>query len=127
VLSAGDNFLAGPEFNASLRKGPPFYDSTVIDLAGYDALGIGNHEFDFGPDVFADFVEGNSIAVPYVSSNLVFDDEPRLAGLAEQGRLARSVVIEKRGIKIGVVGATTSPAGPPRCPRTGSRGCASTA
>ena len=107
VLSAGDNFLAGPEFNASLRKGPPFYDSTVIDLAGYDALGIGNHEFDFGPDVFADFVTSNSVAVPYVSSNLVVADEPRLAGLAEQGRLARSVVIEKRGMKIGVVGATT--------------------
>jgi 2',3'-cyclic-nucleotide 2'-phosphodiesterase (5'-nucleotidase family) len=107
VLSAGDNFLAGPELDASLRKGPPFYDSTVIDRAGYDALGIGNHEFDFGPDVFADFVASNSIAVPYVSSNLVFDGEPRLAGLAERGRLARSAVIEKRGIKFGVVGATT--------------------
>jgi 2',3'-cyclic-nucleotide 2'-phosphodiesterase (5'-nucleotidase family) len=107
VLSAGDNFLAGPEFNASLRKGPPFYDATVIDLAGYDALGIGNHEFDFGPDVFADFIESNSVAVPYVSSNLDFDDEPRLAGLQAQRRLARSVIIEKRGMRIGVVGATT--------------------
>jgi 5'-nucleotidase len=107
VLSAGDNFLAGPEFSASLRKGPPFYDSLVIDRAGYDALGIGNHEFDFGPDVFADFVAGGDRRVPFLSSNLVYGEEPRLAGLQRDRRLARSVIVERRGLRIGVIGATT--------------------
>src|SRR5918996_5844897 len=30
ILSSGDNFLAGPEFEASLRNGPPFYDSILM-------------------------------------------------------------------------------------------------
>ncbi|MDX1520144.1 MAG: bifunctional metallophosphatase/5'-nucleotidase, partial [Anaerolineae bacterium] len=37
LLSSGDNFLAGPEFNASLEKGAPYYDTTAIGLIGYDA------------------------------------------------------------------------------------------
>jgi len=107
VVTAGDNFLAGPEFNASLSKGPPYYDSMVIDLAGYDVLGIGNHEFDFGPDVFADFVSGNEVPVPYVSANLDFSGEPRLAALVAEGRLARSAVVVKKGVRIGIIGVTT--------------------
>ncbi|MGH6913235.1 MAG: hypothetical protein ACREH3_05965, partial [Geminicoccales bacterium] len=58
TLSSGDNFLPGPEFTASLEKGVPFYDSMVISAIDYDALAIGNHEFDFGPDVLVDFIEG---------------------------------------------------------------------
>ena len=51
VLSAGDNYRAGPEFSASLARRPaPFYDTIALDLIGYDAIVLGNHEFDFGPD-----------------------------------------------------------------------------
>lgn len=38
MLSSGDNFLAGPEFDASLEKGVPFFDTIALDLIGYDAL-----------------------------------------------------------------------------------------
>ena len=55
LVSSGDNFLAGPEFNAGLDNGQQ-YDATALDLIRYDALAIGNHEFDFGPDVFDTFV-----------------------------------------------------------------------
>ena len=34
MLSSGDNFLAGPEFTASLRKGVPFYDSLALQQVG---------------------------------------------------------------------------------------------
>ncbi|HYY76528.1 MAG TPA: hypothetical protein VE644_09445, partial [Gaiellaceae bacterium] len=40
MLSSGDNFLAGPEFNASLDKGVPFFDTIAMDLIGYDAVAI---------------------------------------------------------------------------------------
>jgi len=108
LVSSGDNFLAGPEFNASLQKGVPFYDTIAMDLFGYDAVDIGNHDFDFGPDILADFIEGyQTTQPPYLSANLDFSNEPRLQALVEQGRVAASVVVEERGELIGIVGATT--------------------
>jgi 5'-nucleotidase/UDP-sugar diphosphatase len=107
TLSSGDNFLAGPEFNASLEKGPPFYDSMVVNAIDYDALAIGNHEFDFGPEVLADFIEGVDPEVPFLSANLDVSAEPRLQALAEAGRIAGSVVLERDGERIAVIGATT--------------------
>ena len=107
LLSSGDNFLAGPEFNASLEKGAPYYDSTAISLIGYDAMAIGNHEFDFGPEVLAQFIEGVGGDFPFVSANLDFSGEPALQALADSGNIVKSVVIDEAGQQIGVVGATT--------------------
>jgi 5'-nucleotidase / UDP-sugar diphosphatase len=107
LLSSGDNFLAGPEFNASLQKGFPYYDSIAITAMGYDAITIGNHEFDFGPDVLANFIAGVGGDVPFISANLDVSAEPALALLEAAGRIAPSVVIHHRGERIGVVGATT--------------------
>ncbi|HEX6338201.1 MAG TPA: 5'-nucleotidase C-terminal domain-containing protein [Jiangellaceae bacterium] len=108
LLSSGDNFLAGPEFQASLDKGVPFYDSLALSRIGYDAMAIGNHEFDFGPDVLADFIEGfGGDGPPFVSANLDVSDEPRLAALADDGTIVASTVVRERGERIGVVGATT--------------------
>ena len=107
TLSSGDNFLAGAEFSASLESGVPFYDSIAADLIGYDAMAIGNHEFDFGPDVLADYISGVNRSIPFVSANLDVSGEPSLQALAETGRIVPSVVIRERGERIGVVGATT--------------------
>jgi 5'-nucleotidase len=108
LLSSGDNFLAGPEFQASLDKGVPFYDSLALSRIGYDAMAIGNHEFDFGPDVLADFIESfGADRPPFVSANLDVSDEPRLAALAADGTIVASTVVRERGEQIGVVGATT--------------------
>ncbi|HEX6233145.1 MAG TPA: 5'-nucleotidase C-terminal domain-containing protein [Jiangellaceae bacterium] len=108
LLSSGDNFLAGPEWQASLDKGVPFYDSLALSRIGYDAMAIGNHEFDFGPDVLADFIESfGADRPPFVSANLDVSDEPRLAALADDGTIVASTVVRERGERIGVVGATT--------------------
>ncbi|HEU4542474.1 MAG TPA: 5'-nucleotidase C-terminal domain-containing protein [Jiangellaceae bacterium] len=108
LLSSGDNFLAGPEFQASLDKGVPFYDSMALSRIGYDAMAIGNHEFDFGPDVLADFIESfGADRPPFVSANLDVSDEPRLAALTDDGTIVASTVVRERGERIGVVGATT--------------------
>ena len=108
LLSSGDNLLAGPEFTASLTKGVPFYDTLALKAMGYDAMAIGNHEFDFGPDVLADFITGfGRDAPPFVSANLDFSDEPRLNALVRKGTIVASTVVNERGEKIGVVGATT--------------------
>jgi 2',3'-cyclic-nucleotide 2'-phosphodiesterase (5'-nucleotidase family) len=107
MISSGDNFLAGARFQASLAKGVPFYDSLALKAVGYDAMVIGNHEFDFGPDVLADFIAGFDGTVPFLSANLDVSDEPRLAALREQGIIAASTTLKVRGETIGIVGATT--------------------
>lgn len=105
TLSSGDNFLAGPEFQASLDKGAPFYDALALNRVGYDALAIGNHEFDFGPDALAAFVSGFAVETPFLSANLDVAGEPLLAALG--GRIARSTVVTDGGQRFGIVGATT--------------------
>ncbi len=109
MVSSGDNFLAGPQFNASLEKGIPFFDAIALDEVGYDGVAIGNHEFDFGPEILADFIESFETEPPFLSSNLLFGAEPRLAALEGQGRIAPSTVtaVPGRGA-VGIIGATTT-------------------
>ncbi|PRX92353.1 bifunctional metallophosphatase/5'-nucleotidase [Allonocardiopsis opalescens] len=107
TLSSGDNFLAGPQFAASLDHGTPYYDSLALRRINYDATAIGNHEFDFGPDTLADFITGMSPRTPYLSANLDVTAEPALAALADQGRIAAATVVRENGEDIGIIGATT--------------------
>jgi 5'-nucleotidase/UDP-sugar diphosphatase len=107
MLSSGDNFIAGPEFNASLENGVPFYDTIAMELIGYDAISFGNHDFDFGPDVLADFLDGYMVPPPYVAANLDFTGEPRLQAYVDAGVIAPATVIKERGELIGVIGLET--------------------
>ncbi len=106
TISSGDNFLSGPELSVSLNGNSPFYDALALNLIDYDVLTIGNHEFDLGPDLLARFITATTTA-PFISANLDVSGEPALAALQEQGRIAASVVVEKQGRRIGIIGATT--------------------
>ena len=91
-----------------MEKGVPFYDAIAMDLIGYDAMCLGNHDFDFGPDTLADFIESFTTSqVPFLSANLDFTAEPRLQALVDADRIAASVVVEVGGEEFGIVGATT--------------------
>jgi 5'-nucleotidase len=107
MLSSGDNFLAGPEFNASIENGIPFYDAIAIEAIGYDAISLGNHDFDFGPDVLTDFLSSYTSAPQYLSSNLDFTGEPGLQAFVDSGVIAPSTVVTTAGQQIGIVGAVT--------------------
>ena len=108
MLSSGDNYLAGPEFNASIEAGAPYYDTKAVDIIGYDALAIGNHEFDFGPDVLATFISGFSLTSPkFVTANLNFENEAGLQALVDDETIVKRTIIEKDGYRFGIVGATT--------------------
>ncbi len=107
MISSGDNFLAGPEFNVGLMNGVPFYDTIAMELIGYDAVNLGNHDFDFGPDVLADFIDGYTVAPPYVSANLDFSGEPRLQAYVDAGVISPATVMKQRGELIGVIGLET--------------------
>jgi 5'-nucleotidase len=106
LLNSGDNYLPGTTFQASQQEGAPFYDGIAVKFLGYDALAIGNHEFDFGPPTFRRFIE-TVPNVPFVSANLDYSMEPTLADL-EGDRLVKSTIVRAGGKRIGVVGLTTA-------------------
>ncbi|WP_052667811.1 5'-nucleotidase C-terminal domain-containing protein [Nitriliruptor alkaliphilus] len=107
TISAGDNFLAGPRLNASIDQDlDPFYDALVYTEGGFDAMTIGNHEFDFGPDFLAAFIEAAD-DIPFISANLDVSGEPSLAALEDAGRIGASTMLRTVGRDIAVVGATT--------------------
>ncbi|MEU6645809.1 5'-nucleotidase C-terminal domain-containing protein [Saccharomonospora sp. NPDC046836] len=107
TLSAGDNYLAGPELSASMADGAPFYDAIAVNEIGYDVSTIGNHEFDFGPDVFAEFVDGVGGSLTFVSANIDVSGEPALRAQAKDGTIVRSDVVRSAGQRIGIIGLTT--------------------
>jgi 5'-nucleotidase len=110
MVSSGDNFLAGPEFNASLSLplGTPFYDSIALQAIQYDAICLGNHDFDFGPEILADFINGFTDGTKFLSANLDVTPEPSLAPLAASGRIAKRTTAVTNGVTVGFVGATTT-------------------
>lgn len=106
TVSAGNHFLAGPNFTASLANNK-FYDARLIEIIGYDALAMGSHDFDFGPDILARFIsQVRYRSSPFLSANLDFSAEPSLARLVNRGRIASSRVLRKNTERIGIVGAT---------------------
>ena len=106
MVSTGDNFLSGAEWNASLEHGIPFYDAVAMELIGYDAITLGNHDFDFGPDVLRDFILSFSNPL-FLSANLDFRLESGLQELVDAGGIAKSTVVVTGGRSIGIIGATT--------------------
>lgn len=113
-LNAGDAFLPGPRFTASLNNlpnsysdgGQDFYDAIALRQIGFDAMVFGNHEFDLGPQVAARFAKVSGST--YLSSNLNFDATAEFSALKASGQVAPSKVITTAaGHKIGLVGATT--------------------
>ncbi len=106
TLTSGDNFLASQEFGVSLAREGPLYDSVALSGV-YDAMALGNHDFDMGPEVTARFIKGFDPAIPFLSANLDFSAEPELQALVDEGLIAPSTVIVTGGARIGVVGAVT--------------------
>src|SRR5688572_12673154 len=70
TLSAGDNFLPGPNLSASEDSGVANYDAQAFSAAGFDASALGNHDFDLGPDYLADWLGDVSDDIVFVSNNL---------------------------------------------------------
>lgn len=84
----------------------------LMTQLGYDAATIGNHEFDFKPQGLAQMIQSAQREVgelvPILSANMVFSksesEDDGLEALAESGVIKPYVVIEKAGIRFGIVG-----------------------
>jgi 5'-nucleotidase / UDP-sugar diphosphatase len=95
LLSAGDMFQGTPDSN--LFRGAPVLE--IMNSAGFDAMALGNHEFDWGLDVLAELREG--AAFPFLSANVVDSAGRPLPGIAPY------VLLERKGVRIAVLGVTT--------------------
>ncbi|MGB1075736.1 MAG: alkaline phosphatase D family protein, partial [Flavobacteriales bacterium] len=95
------NLFAASEFSNSL-------DALALDYLDYDALCIGNHEFDLCPDALASFIGlfPNS-EPPFLNINLDFSAEPAMAALVELGRVVNSTVLDVAGQEVAVIGLVT--------------------
>ena len=70
----------------------------MMNLAGYDAWCLGNHDFDHGRENVSKIVQ--LLKFPTLSANLVVEGEPAI-------KHERWKVIEKGGLKLGVFGLMT--------------------
>ncbi|MEQ8524570.1 choice-of-anchor I family protein [Gracilimonas sp.] len=110
MLTSGDNFLPGPEFNVgqeNVENGGDYYDAIALNAIGYDAFAIGNHDFDFGPDVLEEFISQLGENAPFISANLDFSGEAGLQAQFDNGLIAKSTILYTNGDSVGIVGATT--------------------
>jgi 5'-nucleotidase len=96
LVDAGDQFQGTLFYNK--YKGEAAQE--MMNELGYDAMTIGNHEFDDGPGTLASFIRG--VNFPVVSANIETAEESELAGLIEP-----YTVLEVGGEQIGVIGYTT--------------------
>jgi len=92
LFDAGDMLQGSPYFN--LYKGE--VEFKLMSSMGYDAVTIGNHEFDNGLEAFAKIIQHANF--PFISSNYDFTNTPM------EGKTIPYKVFEKQGIKIGVFG-----------------------
>ncbi len=72
----------------------------MMNMIGFDAMTLGNHEFNRGPDSLAEMLA--TAEFPIVSGNTVVDPSHPLAQYVH-GHL----VIERDGVKVGILGVTT--------------------
>ncbi|MAU51548.1 MAG: hypothetical protein CMN17_04055 [Roseovarius sp.] len=120
-----------------IGRGAGQVDAAIMNVVGFDATVLGNHEFDAGTSTLASIIggEGGGGTVetvgslfPYLTANLDFSGDANLAGLATGDilpagdfdetaadlaagnigpALAPATILEEGGELIGVIGATT--------------------
>lgn len=86
-----------------VSQGTPYYnlfqgelEIKMMNLMGYDAMAIGNHEFDFGLENMARLFR--LARFPIVCSNY------EVAGTVLEGLVKPYIILEREGLKIGVFG-----------------------
>lgn len=99
VLSAGDMFQGSALSNYN-------YGSTVIDVmnyVGFDAMTIGNHEFDWNLNTVLQYVDSdstnNEANFPFLGANILLKETGDMPELVKP-----YTIIERSNLKIGVIG-----------------------
>lgn len=94
IVDAGDAFQGLPLSNHD--EGTAMAEA--MNEAGYDAMAVGNHEFDFGQDVATGYQDKTGF--PVLSVNTIYADSQELV-------FEPSTNVAAQGYNLGVVGVTT--------------------
>lgn len=97
LLNAGDNFQ-GSLFYTTYKGAA---EAEFLNLMKFDAMTVGNHEFDDGEDGLATFLD--KVTFPVISSNVLAGYKSKLID-----RIKPSLVLDVGGQKVGIVGAVTN-------------------
>ncbi|MCL6270327.1 5'-nucleotidase C-terminal domain-containing protein [Sansalvadorimonas sp. 2012CJ34-2] len=104
LLLDGGDISQGTLFHTLYRTHAP--ELRLMKLLGYDAITLGNHEFDFRPNGLSRMLESASRYIdqlpPIIASNLTLP--PAQKHLQDQGVIESWKIIEKNGIRFGLFG-----------------------
>ncbi|MCH4223338.1 MAG: bifunctional metallophosphatase/5'-nucleotidase [Solobacterium sp.] len=104
LLDAGD-FSMGTLFNGIYTQDAP--DLSLLGDMGYDAVTLGNHEFDYGPEELAQMLESADNPPQLLCSNMVFsedEDSQTLKKAYEDVGGKDYIIKEVSGVKVGIFG-----------------------
>lgn len=112
LVDSGD-FLMGTVYDMTLGDVPVAME--FMNLMNYDAITLGNHEFDYGPEALASFFnsargdDGSGFTVPVIASNLETSTEDTgddgIEALINADAIEDTRLIElSNGLKIGIIG-----------------------
>ena len=99
LVDAGDAFQGTLFFNQWQGEEEAYF----MNALGYQAMAVGNHEFDSGPAALANFIQQANF--PVLSANVDTSAEPELADL-----IKATAILEIGGEQIGLFGLTTEDA-----------------
>ncbi len=97
LLNAGDNFQGSLFFTT--YKGAA--EAEFLNLMNFDAMTVGNHEFDESEDGLASFLD--KVTFPVVTANVLPSHKSKIGD-----RIKPSIVLDVGGEKIGIVGAVAN-------------------
>ncbi|KAA9388236.1 5'-nucleotidase C-terminal domain-containing protein [Neorhizobium galegae] len=97
LLNGGDNFQ-GSLFYTTYKGAA---EAEALNAMKFDAMTVGNHEFDDSDDVLATFLD--KIQFPVVTANVVPSAAAKIGN-----RIKPSLVLTVGGQKVGIVGAVTN-------------------
>ena len=97
LLNAGDNFQ-GSLFYTTYKGAT---EAEFLNLMKFDAMTVGNHEFDDSEDGLATFLD--KVQFPVVTANVAAGASSKIGD-----RIKPFIVIEQGGQKIGIVGAVAN-------------------
>ncbi|MCC5942787.1 MAG: bifunctional metallophosphatase/5'-nucleotidase [Balneolaceae bacterium] len=106
MIFSGGDILGGPAFGWLPLKDGVAAEMKLFQAIGYDAITIGNHEFDYGPDVLASYLE--AAGYPDASSKTVIlgtnTRPPSDHALSQMGIKNHYIKKLDNGLKIGIFG-----------------------
>ncbi|HPE06766.1 MAG TPA: metallophosphoesterase [Smithellaceae bacterium] len=112
LLCDSGDFTMGTVYTMTLSEAPLSF--MFFSLMQYDAITPGNHEYDLGPAALAGFINlaktnpNAPFTTPILASNMTTDsidpDDDGIETLISNGTIVKYRIIEKAGIKIGLLG-----------------------